>query len=94
MLHLWEYQRSVSPSSVLPLYWLFRLAGNLVRLRTLSIANAFNTSFALFALETTIILLIFVLENVPKPRRLYSAIPTTEVGVVSCGPDCLSNSLL
>lgn len=75
ILHHFEYTRNPISSGVLLIYWLMEIIFGAVKLRTMLIAHR-NTGknsdhFALYLILYALTILIFVLENVPKPKKQY-----------------------
>ncbi|KAK9767152.1 hypothetical protein K7432_003275 [Basidiobolus ranarum] len=73
-IHRLEHTRSRKASSVLLLYWIFRLFTNAIHLRTLIITNyhqKHSTEFILITTMASLELVIFILELIPKRKMEY-----------------------
>lgn len=73
-LHQLEYFRNRIASGVLLFYWLFVLIVDGVKLRTLLLLNqqtSDSVQFSLFTVTYILSLLIFILENIPRPKSQY-----------------------
>ncbi|CDH53086.1 abc metal ion [Lichtheimia corymbifera JMRC:FSU:9682] len=73
-MHHLEYTRNRIASAVLLFYWMFVLFANVVKLRTLLMMHQHEldpTRFILFATSASLGAVMFVLENVPRPKSQY-----------------------
>ncbi|KAF7729547.1 hypothetical protein EC973_004221 [Apophysomyces ossiformis] len=73
-LHHLEYTRNRISSAVLLFYWMFVLIADSIKLRTLLLMNepAINpTQFGLFAVSFALSFVIFILENLNRPKSQY-----------------------
>ncbi|CDH53089.1 multidrug resistance-associated protein 1 [Lichtheimia corymbifera JMRC:FSU:9682] len=73
-MHHLEYTRNRIASAVLLFYWLFVLFANAIKLRTLLMMHQLEvdpTQFILFAVSATLGAIMFVLENVHRPKSQY-----------------------
>ncbi|KAG9295694.1 hypothetical protein G9A89_001711 [Geosiphon pyriformis] len=76
-----NYSRSHISSSTLSLYWLFFTFANGIQLRTLTLMGIYTSIswwFALCAFSIFLMIVLFVLEILPKPRSEYEALDTDE----------------
>ncbi|KAG1554327.1 hypothetical protein G6F51_000001 [Rhizopus arrhizus] len=74
VLHHIEYTRNRVSSAVLLFYWLFVILVNGTKLRTQILSHVYETQsvpFILFGIYSGLSLVIFVLENIPKPKSQY-----------------------
>lgn len=74
MLHHLEYTRNRIASAVLLFYWLFVLATQSIKLRTLVLEKLYAIdplNFGLFVASTALSLVIFVMENIHRPKSQY-----------------------
>ncbi|ORY04586.1 metal resistance protein YCF1 [Basidiobolus meristosporus CBS 931.73] len=82
-LHRLEHTRSRKASSVLLLYWLFKLGANVIYLRTLIVSDyrlKHPTEFIFIATVASLEALIFILELIPKHKLDY-LLPGEEANV-------------
>lgn len=82
MLHHVEYTRNRISSAVLLFYWLFVIIVDGVKLRTRLMSDQQHEDpihFGLFAVEYLLSFLVFVLENIPKPKSQYIMLEDDEV---------------
>lgn len=81
-MHHLEYTRNRIASAVLLFYWLFVLFANVIKLRTLLMMHQLEvdpTQFILFAVSATLGAIMFVLENVHRPKSQYVMLEEDEV---------------
>ncbi|KAI9249020.1 multi drug resistance-associated protein MRP [Sporodiniella umbellata] len=74
LLHHVEYTRNRISSGVLLFYWLFVIMVQSVKVRTQLLSHAYQTDltqFILFGMYSSLSIVIFVLENIPKPKSQY-----------------------
>lgn len=82
VLHHLEYTRNRISSAVLLFYWLFVLVVDCVKLRTAVLSDLpvlDPAPFALFAIGSVLSLVVFILENLPKPKSQYVMLEEDEV---------------
>ncbi|KAI8384080.1 multi drug resistance-associated protein MRP [Blakeslea trispora] len=74
-LHHLEYTRNTISSGVLLFFWLFQIVASTVKLRTLIIshgaADTHPNHFAMYLIQYAFTVIVFVLENIPKPKSQY-----------------------
>lgn len=75
LLHHFEYTRNPISSGVLLIYWLLEIILGGVKLRTMLITHRSTENhsdhFAIYLIRYALTVLVFVLENIPKPKRQY-----------------------
>lgn len=74
VIHHFEHMRSRISSTVMLLFWSLMEIVSAIRLRSLIIRGGNVTDpigFWLFVSQMTIVLLVFILEMIPKPRDYY-----------------------
>jgi ATP-binding cassette subfamily C (CFTR/MRP) protein 1 len=84
-LHHIEYTRNRVSSAILLFYWLFILVVDGIKLRTRIMNedyNANSTQFVFFASSYGLSFIIFVLENMDKPKSQYIMLEEDEVCVL------------
>ncbi|CAG8520388.1 12933_t:CDS:10 [Funneliformis mosseae] len=77
-IHNKSYTYSHVSSSLLLLYWLFYSAAHAIRLRTLINTTSNLLYFSMFLTSMILILVVFVLELLPKPKNDYELIDDDE----------------
>ncbi|KAG0166831.1 hypothetical protein DFQ30_006735 [Apophysomyces sp. BC1015] len=80
-LHHLEYTRNRISSAVLLFYWMFVLIADSIKLRTLLMTNqhaADSTQFGLFAVSFALSFVMFVLENISRPKSQYIMLEENE----------------
>lgn len=83
-LHHIEYSRNRISSAVLLFYWLFIIIVDGVKLRTRVLDNEYDTNptqFGLFVLSYALSLVVFVLENLERPKTQYIMLEEDEVNI-------------
>lgn len=73
-LHHLEYTRNRIASAVLLFYWLFVLVADVIKLRTLILSHQpvlDAAQFGMFAVSSSLSLIMFILENIPRPKSQY-----------------------
>ncbi|KAI7871902.1 multi drug resistance-associated protein MRP [Spinellus fusiger] len=73
-----ESMRNKIPSGVLLFYWLFVIIVNSVKLRTLFLTCYLSTEFILFSVYYALCFVIFVLENIHRPKSQYVMLEENE----------------
>ncbi len=81
-VHNKSYMHSHVSSSVLLLYWLFYSVAHLVRLRTLIKIGSNPFQFSIFLISMILVLIVFVLELLPKPQSDYELIDGDESVII------------
>ncbi|CAI2167258.1 20609_t:CDS:10 [Funneliformis geosporum] len=77
-IHNKSYTHSHVSSSVLLLYWLFYSVAHAIRLRTLINTTSNLLYFSMFSISMILVLVVFVLELLPKPQNDYELIDDDE----------------
>lgn len=75
LLHHFEYTRNPIASGVLLIYWLLQVILGSVKLRTLLVIHRSTGNhpdhFAIYLVQYALTIFVFVLENIPKPKKQY-----------------------
>lgn len=75
VLHHMEYTRNKISSGVLLFYWLFEIIAGSIKLRTLIVSHGKTGNhpdhFAMYLIRFALSIIIFILENVPRPQNQY-----------------------
>ncbi|KAI9475895.1 MAG: multi drug resistance-associated protein MRP [Benjaminiella poitrasii] len=81
-LHYVEYTRNRVASGVLLFYWLFVIIVNCIKLRTYIMnGDQYNdpTQFRFFAMNSVLAVVIFILENIERPKSQYIMLEEDEL---------------
>ena len=82
MLHHLEYTRNRVASAVLLFFWLFIIIVDGFKLRTQILDDKYytnSTQFGLFATSFALSVIVFALENIPRPKSQYIMLEEDEV---------------
>jgi ATP-binding cassette subfamily C (CFTR/MRP) protein 1 len=81
-LHYLEYTRERIASTVLLFFWLLTIAAQAIKVHTLISLDVHKhdiSGFVLFVSSFTLSIIIFALENVPRPKSEYMLLDEDEV---------------